>query len=141
MIQFYVEPTIFKPRLKFKPPLKFFKFGHRLQKYRDSKILACGKDSISFDSLYCPLSLGIGILFVFQSKRFLFIIYSYLTALVPPSNIVPLVPLSGQLEAPWLIAPPLSVVKTIIVSLYKLFFLRLATISVTASSMSSTMAL
>ena len=24
-----VEPTIFKPRLKFKPPLKFFKFGHR----------------------------------------------------------------------------------------------------------------
>ena len=27
-----VEPTIFKPRLKFKPPLKFFKFGHRLNK-------------------------------------------------------------------------------------------------------------
>ena len=24
-----MEPTIFKPRLKFKPPLKFFKFGHR----------------------------------------------------------------------------------------------------------------
>jgi len=24
-----VEPTIFKPRLKFKLPLKFFKFGHR----------------------------------------------------------------------------------------------------------------
>ena len=23
-----MEPTIFKPRLKFKPPLKFFKFGH-----------------------------------------------------------------------------------------------------------------
>ena len=22
------EPTIIKPRLKFKPPLKFFKFGH-----------------------------------------------------------------------------------------------------------------
>jgi len=27
-----VEPTIFKPRLKFKPPLKFFKFGHRSNK-------------------------------------------------------------------------------------------------------------
>ena len=25
---FDMEPTIFKPRLKFKPPLKFFKFGH-----------------------------------------------------------------------------------------------------------------
>ena len=25
-----MEPTIFKPRLKFKPPLKFFKFGHWL---------------------------------------------------------------------------------------------------------------
>ena len=24
-----MEPTIFKPSLKFKPPLKFFKFGHR----------------------------------------------------------------------------------------------------------------
>ena len=24
-----MEPTIFKPRLKFKPPLKFFKFAHR----------------------------------------------------------------------------------------------------------------
>ena len=24
-----MEPTIIKPRLKFKPPLKFFKFGHR----------------------------------------------------------------------------------------------------------------
>ena len=23
-----MEPTIFKPRLKFKPPRKFFKFGH-----------------------------------------------------------------------------------------------------------------
>ena len=23
-----MEPTIFKPRLQFKPPLKFFKFGH-----------------------------------------------------------------------------------------------------------------
>ena len=27
LIQFKVEPTIIKPRLKFKPPLKFFKFG------------------------------------------------------------------------------------------------------------------
>jgi len=27
-----VEPTISKPRLKFKPPLKFFKFGHWLKK-------------------------------------------------------------------------------------------------------------
>ena len=26
-----MEPTIFKPRLKFQPPLKFFKFGHRQQ--------------------------------------------------------------------------------------------------------------
>ena len=25
---FDMEPTIIKPRLKFKPPLKFFKFGH-----------------------------------------------------------------------------------------------------------------
>ena len=24
-----MEPTIFKPRLKFKPPFNFFKFGHR----------------------------------------------------------------------------------------------------------------
>ena len=29
LIQFKVEPTIFKPRLKFKPPLRFNKFGHR----------------------------------------------------------------------------------------------------------------
>jgi len=28
-IQFLVEPTIFEPRLKFKPRLKFFKFGLR----------------------------------------------------------------------------------------------------------------
>ena len=27
LIQFIVEPTIFGPRLKFKPQLKFFKFG------------------------------------------------------------------------------------------------------------------
>ena len=26
------EPTIFKPRFKFKLPLKFFKFGHRIDK-------------------------------------------------------------------------------------------------------------
>ena len=38
--------------------------------------------------------------------------------LVPPSNNVPLVPLSGKFEAPWLIAPPLSEVNTTRVSLY-----------------------
>jgi len=30
-----VEPTIFKPRLKFKPPLKFFKFGRWLHLFSD----------------------------------------------------------------------------------------------------------
>ena len=29
-----MEPTIFKPRLKFKPPLKFFKFGHGFYKFK-----------------------------------------------------------------------------------------------------------
>ena len=29
VIQFYLEPTKFEPRLKFKPQLKFFKFGLR----------------------------------------------------------------------------------------------------------------
>ena len=30
-----MEPTIFKPRLKFKPPLKFFKFGHRSHVFKE----------------------------------------------------------------------------------------------------------
>ena len=29
-----MEPTIFKPRLKFKPPLKFFEFGHRAEAFK-----------------------------------------------------------------------------------------------------------
>ena len=44
-----MEPAIFKPRLKFKPPLKFFKFGHRLQKYKDQNIRVFGKNWIHFD--------------------------------------------------------------------------------------------
>ena len=33
-----MEPTIFKPRLKFKPPLKFFKFGHWRLKTREQAL-------------------------------------------------------------------------------------------------------
>ena len=43
-----MEPTIFKPRLKFKPPLKFFKFGHRAGEWE--------KGDFSIGCLFCILA-------------------------------------------------------------------------------------
>ena len=37
---------MFEPQFKFKPPLKFFKFGLRLHSYKDVKIWVCGKNWI-----------------------------------------------------------------------------------------------
>ena len=45
-----MEPTIFKPRLKFKPPLKFFKFGHKSTMF----ILFWGKPMDSFAAGQTP---------------------------------------------------------------------------------------
>ena len=48
-----MEPTIFKPRLKFKPPLKFFKFGHGTPKKKHRLKL---KYSLIQKSIFCQNS-------------------------------------------------------------------------------------
>ena len=46
-----MEPAIFKPRLKFKPPLKFFKFGHLMTFLKSLRsVLERGPSARSFRS-------------------------------------------------------------------------------------------
>ena len=67
-----MEPTIFKPRLKFKPPLKFFQFGHgstwKLQPYFDIYI---SELKTSFSS-FCVKGLSKGLDVILRANTCIF---------------------------------------------------------------------
>ena len=66
-----MELTIFKPRLKFKPPLKFFKFGHWLTLIGDG---------LNLDRYVSRTCYGVGVYYILTSLR-----SAYLFAYLPTS--------------------------------------------------------
>ena len=81
-----MESTIFKPRLKFKPPLKFFKFGHRSLPYLHGKLRLW---SLASKSSKTWVKLGKWVINVFNGEDLFFKYYLALTAVGKRTILVP----------------------------------------------------